>query len=41
VDDRPEARLALDNDVRDAHLAAQRGEEHNELDRVDVVRDDD
>lgn len=41
MDDRPEARLALDDDVRDAHLAAERGEEDDELDGVNVVRDDD
>ena len=41
VDDRAEAGLALDDDVRDAHLAAERGEEDDELDGVDVVRDDD
>ena len=41
MDDRAETGLALDDDVRDAHLAAERGEEDNELDGVDVVRDDD
>ena len=40
VDDRAEAGLALDDDVRDAHLAAERGEEDNELDGVDIVSDD-
>ena len=41
MDNRPEARLALDDDVRNAHLAAESGEEDDELDGVDVVRDDD
>ena len=41
VDDRAEASLALDDDVRDAHLAAERGEEDDELDGVDIVGDDD
>ena len=33
--------FTLHDDVGDAHLAAQSGEEDNELDGVDVVRDDD
>ena len=41
MDDRPEARLTLDDNVRDAHLAAESGEEDDALDGVDVVRDDD
>lgn len=41
VDHRAEAGLALDDDVGHAHLAAERGEEDDELDGVDVVRDDD
>ena len=41
VDDRAEAGLALDDDVWDAHLAAERGEEDDELDGVDVIGDDD
>jgi hypothetical protein len=41
VDDRAETSLALHNNVRDTHLAAESGEEDDELDRVDVVRDDD
>ena len=40
VDDRAEAGLALDDDVGDAHLAAERGEEDNELNGVDIVGDD-
>ena len=41
VDDGAEARLALDDRVGDAHLAAERGQEDNELDRVDVIGDED
>ena len=41
VDDRAEAGLALDDDVGDTHLAAERGYENDELNRVDVVRNDD
>jgi hypothetical protein len=41
VDDRAEAGLALNDDVRDAHLTAERGEEDNQLDRLDIVGDDD
>ena len=41
VDDRAEAGLALDDDVGDTHLAAERGEEDDELDGVDIVGDDD
>ena len=40
VDDLAEGGLALDDAVRDVHLAAQSGEPHNELDGVDVVGDD-
>ena len=40
VDDRSETRLALHNDVRDTHLAAEGGEEDDELDGVDIVGDD-
>ena len=40
VNDRAETGLALDDDVGDAHLAAERGEEDNELDGVDIVSDD-
>mmetsp|Transcript_41766 Transcript_41766/g.103038 ORF Transcript_41766/g.103038 Transcript_41766/m.103038 type:complete len:329 (+) Transcript_41766:194-1180(+) len=36
-----EAALALHNRVRHLHLAAERGQPGDELDRVDVVRDDD
>lgn len=41
VDDCSETGLVLDNDVRDTHLAAEGREEDDELDRVDVVGDDD
>ena len=41
VDDGAEAGLALDDDVGDTHLAAERGYENDELNRVDVVRNDD
>jgi hypothetical protein len=40
VDHRAETSLALDNDVRDAHLAAESRKEDDELDGVDVVGDD-
>lgn len=41
VHDGAEAGLTLDDDVRNTHLAAERGEKDDELDRVDVVCDDD
>ena len=41
MDDRAETSLALDNDVRDTHLAAESGEEDDKLDGVDIVSDDD
>jgi hypothetical protein len=41
VDDRAETGLALDNYIRDAHLAAEGGEEDDELDRFNIVSDDD
>lgn len=41
VDNRAESGLALDDNVRDTHLAAEGGEEDNELDGVDVVGDQD
>ena len=41
VDDGAETSLALDNDIGDTHLAAQGGEEDDELDGVNVVGDDD
>ena len=41
VDDGTETGLALDDDVGDTHLAAESGEEDNELDGVNVVGDDD
>lgn len=40
VNDCAETGLALDDDVGNAHLAAESGEEDDELDRVDVVGDD-
>ena len=39
--DGSETSFTLHDDVGDAHLAAQSGEENDELDGVDVVRDDD
>lgn len=41
VDDRTETGLALDDGVRDTHLLAERGEEDDELDGVDVVGNQD
>lgn len=41
VDDRSETGLALDNGVWDTHLLAQRGEEDDELNGVNVVGDQD
>ena len=41
VDDRTETGLALDDDVWVTHLAAEGGEEDDELDGVDIVGDDD
>lgn len=41
VDHCPETCLVLDNDVRDAHLAAESGDEDDELDGVNVIGDDD
>jgi len=41
VDDGTETGLALYDDVGDTHLAAESGEEDNELDGVDIVGDDD
>ena len=41
VNDRTETSLALDNDIRDTHLAAESGKEDNELDGVNIVSDDD
>ena len=40
VHDGSETSLTFHDDVEDAHLAAQGGEEDDELDGVDVVRDD-
>ena len=39
--DGSETSFTLHDDVGNAHLAAQGGEEDDELDGVDVVRDDD
>jgi len=39
--DAAETSLVLDDAIRDSHLAAQGGEEENELDGVDVVGDED
>ena len=39
--DGSETSFTFHDDVGDAHLAAQGGEEDDELDGVDVVRDDD
>ena len=39
--DGSKASFTLHDDVGDAHLTAQGGEEDDELDGVDVVRDDD
>ena len=39
--DSSEAWFTLHDDVGDAHLAAQGGEEDEELEGIDVVRDDD
>lgn len=41
MDDGAEAGLALDDGIRDAHLAAQSWEEDDELDGVNVVGDKD
>lgn len=41
MDDSPETGLALDDGVRDTHLATESGQEDNQLDRVDVVGDED
>ena len=41
MDDRAETGLALDDDVRDTHLAAESGEEDDELDGVDIMSNDD
>ena len=39
MDDSSEAGLALDNGIGDTHLAAESGEEDNELDGVNIVGD--
>lgn len=41
VDDCAETGLTLDDDVGDTHLAAESGEEDDELDGVNIVGDDD
>ena len=41
MNDRAKTGFALDDNVGDTHLAAESREEHNELDGVDIVRDDD
>lgn len=41
VDDRAESGLALDDGIRDAHLAAKSRQEDDQLNRIDVVGDDD
>lgn len=41
VDDSAESGLALDDGVGDAHLAAESGQEDDELDGVDIVGDED
>jgi len=41
VDYSAEAGLALDDDIGHTHFAAEGGEEHDELDRVDIMGDGD
>ena len=40
MDDGAEAGLALDNNIRDTHLAAEGGDEDDELNGVDIMCDD-
>ena len=40
VDNSAEPGLALNNSIRNSHLLAQSGEEDDQLNRVDVVRDE-
>lgn len=40
VDNSTETSLALNNDVRNTHLATESGEEDNELNGVDIVSND-
>lgn len=40
VDDGAETSLALHDDVGNTHLAAESGQEDNELDRINVMGDD-
>ena len=41
MDDSAESSLALDDGIRNAHLAAESGEEDDQLDGVDIVGDED
>ena len=41
VHDGAKTRASLDDAVGDAHLLAERWEPHDELDRIDIVGDDD
>lgn len=41
VNNRAEAGLALDDHIWNTHLPAERGKEHNQFNRVNVVSDDD
>jgi hypothetical protein len=41
VDYSTETGLALDDDIRDTHLAAESGQEDDELDGIDIMSDDD
>jgi hypothetical protein len=41
VYDGAKPRLGLDNDVWDTHLPAKRGDKHDELNRVDVMSNND
>ena len=41
VDDRSEASLSLDDDVRDAHFSTEGRKENDEFNGVDVMRDND
>ena len=40
MNDRAETSLALDDDIGDTHLAAESGEEDDELNGVDIIGDD-
>jgi len=41
VDDSAETNFAFHNDVRNTHLAAERGQEDDELNWVNIMSDDD